>query len=64
MAKLRETPLEISQEEFKRIGYQLIDMISYFIDTIDEKPVTRGETPHEIQAILGHPYLPKVGISD
>ena len=63
MKKYRETPLEISQEEFKKIGYQLIDMISYFIDTIDEKPVTRGETPTQIQSILGNASLPEEGIS-
>lgn len=63
MAKNRETPIEISPEEFKRIGYQLIDMISYFIETIDEKPVTKGETPTEIQSILGNASLPEEGIS-
>ncbi|HEY3371242.1 MAG TPA: aminotransferase class V-fold PLP-dependent enzyme [Prolixibacteraceae bacterium] len=63
MAKYRETPIEISPEEFRKIGYQLIDMISYFIDTIDEKQVTRGETPTEIQAILGNDSLPEAGIS-
>ena len=63
MAKHRETPIEISREEFKKIGYQLIDTISYFIDTIDEKPVTKGETPSEIQDILGNASLPEVGIS-
>ena len=62
MAKHRETPIEIGREEFKKIGYQLIDTISYFIDTIDEKPVTRGETPSEIQDILGNASLPDVGI--
>lgn len=63
MAINRETPLEISPDEFKRIGYQLVDMISYFIETIEEKPVTWGETPSEIQAILGNATLPEAGIS-
>lgn len=59
----RETPIEISHDEFKRIGYQLINVISYFIETIGEKPVTRGESPSEIQAILGNASLPEAGIS-
>ncbi|HAH24073.1 MAG TPA: aspartate aminotransferase family protein [Prolixibacteraceae bacterium] len=63
MAINRETPLEISHDEFKRIGYQLIDMISYFIETIEEKPVTWGETPSQIQAILGNGALPEAGTS-
>ncbi len=36
----RESPIEISKDEFKRIGYQLIDTISHFIGTIDEKPLS------------------------
>lgn len=63
MTKHRETPIEISSEEFRKIGYQLVDMISYFIETIDEKPVTTGETPSEIQGILGNATLPEDGIS-
>ena len=47
MTNNRESPIEITKEEFKRIGYQLIDTISHFIDTIDEKPVTTGETQNK-----------------
>lgn len=63
MTKIRETPIEINQEEFRKVGYQLIDMISHFIETIDKKPVTWGETPTEIQGILGNDSLPEEGIS-
>jgi aromatic-L-amino-acid decarboxylase len=59
----RKTPITISKEEFKKIGYQLIETLSDFIDTIDEKPVTTGETPKEIQTILGNASLPKHGTS-
>lgn len=61
MTKYRETAAEISKEEFKNIGYQLIDKISNFIDTIDKKPVTTGESPKEIQNILGSRALPELG---
>jgi len=61
IAKNRETPIEMGKEEFKKIGYQLIDTISNFIDTIGEKPVTRGETPEQLQKILGDPPLPEKG---
>jgi hypothetical protein len=33
MMKHRETPIELSKDEFKEIGYQLIDSISDFIAT-------------------------------
>ena len=62
MKKYRETPIEITKEEFKKIGYQLIDTISDFIDTIDKKPVTTGETPGQIQNILGDASLPEFGM--
>ncbi len=62
MKKYRETPIEITKEEFKKIGYQLIDTISDFIDAIDKKPVTTGETPGQIQNILGDALLPEFGM--
>lgn len=59
----RRSSIEITKEEFKSIGYQVIETISHFIDTIDEKPVTSGETPKQIQAILGNASLPEYGTS-
>lgn len=63
MSSNRKVPIEITQQEFKKIGYQLIDTISDFINTIEEKPVTTGETPKQIQKILGNKSLPKNGES-
>ena len=63
MKKNRETPIEIDKEEFKKIGYRLIDTISDFIGTIQEKPVTTGESPDQIQAVLGNSPLPEHGTS-
>lgn len=63
MANHREAPIKISREEFKKLGYQLIDTISDFIDSIEEKPVTTGETPKQIQDILGDSALPEFGNS-
>lgn len=61
MPTTRETPIEIGKEAFKRIGYQLIDTVAQFIDTIEEKPVTTGESPNQLQAILGTSSLPEQG---
>ena len=63
MTDNRESPIEITKDEFKKIGYQLIETISHFIDTIDEKPVTTGETPKQIQTVLGNASLPEHGTS-
>ena len=57
----RESPIEISKEEFTKIGYRLIDTIAAFIDVIGDKPVTTGESPKQIQHILGTALLPETG---
>ena len=61
MSKKREAPIEIGKSEFKKIGYELIDSIANFIDTIDEKPITNGESPQQLQKILGTSSLPEKG---
>lgn len=59
----RETPIEISKEEFTKIGHQLVDMIANFIDTIPQKRVTTGEYPEQLQRILGTSSIPENGSS-
>jgi len=61
MKNNRETPIDIGSEEFKKIGYQLIDAISEFIKTIGERPVTRGESPAQLHKVLGNSGLPENG---
>lgn len=59
----RETPIEIGKEEFRKIGYQLIDTIAHFFDTIKEYPVTQGESPLQLQKLVGNSGLPENGLS-
>ena len=61
MTDNRETPIEISKEDFKKIGYNLIDTVSDFIDSIDKMPLTKGESPQALQQILGNSSLPEKG---
>jgi len=63
MENNRVSPIEIGKEEFKKIGYQLIDTIAHFIDTIEEKRVTTGESPKQLQKIIGTSLLPENGTS-
>ena len=63
MSHNRQSPIEITRDEFKETGYQLIDTISHFIETINEKRVTTGETPKQIQTVLGNASLPEDGSS-
>ena len=59
----RMSPIEINKNDFREIGYRLIDTISDFYDTINEIPVTTGETPKQIQTVLGNASLPDNGTS-
>jgi glutamate/tyrosine decarboxylase-like PLP-dependent enzyme len=61
MENNREAPIEISKDEFRKIGYQLIDLISDFNDSIREKPITKGETPKQLQKFTGTSPLPEEG---
>ena len=57
----RKNPIEIEKEEFRKVGYQLIDEISEFISTINQRPVTSGEGPKQIQELLNDSPLPDQG---
>lgn len=59
--KTRENTIEIDKAAFRKIGYQLIDTISDFLDEIPEKQVTTNKTPKELQNILGDASLPANG---
>lgn len=61
MTRQRNTPIDINKEDFKRMAYSLIDDIADFMETLDEKPVTTGESPLKLQAILGNSSLPEKG---
>jgi aromatic-L-amino-acid decarboxylase len=57
----RLSPVEIDQDEFRKIGYELIDTLANFYSSIDEHPVTTGKTPGQVRAILGEENLPENG---
>lgn len=58
----RKTPIAISKDDFKKMGYQLIDQIADFMDTIDKKAITSGESPDQVQKKLGNKSIPDKGI--
>ncbi len=62
MLENRVNSIEINKKEFRKIGHQLIDDISDFISSIDQKPVTFNESPSQLQGILGNTSLPENGI--
>jgi len=60
----RNIPIDLSAEEFKKLGYELVDRIGEFIGTIDSRPVTPAENEETIQQYLNaKKSLPDEGTS-
>jgi glutamate/tyrosine decarboxylase-like PLP-dependent enzyme len=59
MAPHRKTPIEISSEEFREIGYRLIDSISDHLESIRNGPVTPADKPDQLRSLLGDKSLPE-----
>ena len=61
VAEPRNAPLEMSPEEFRALGYRLVDRVAEFLGSLPSRPVSPGESPREIRAILGDSHLPERG---
>ena len=59
----REVPLEIHGDEFRKLGYQLVDKIAEFLDGLPQRPVTTKESPQALRRLLGTDLLPERGSS-
>jgi aromatic-L-amino-acid/L-tryptophan decarboxylase len=57
----RVIPLEIAPEEFRTLGHDLVDQIADLLGSLRERPLTTGETPAQIRALLGRAPLPSIG---
>jgi glutamate/tyrosine decarboxylase-like PLP-dependent enzyme len=61
-APLREAPLRMSPDEFREVGFALVNAAADFLGGVRERPVTPGESPREVQATLGSSNtLPEFG---
>jgi aromatic-L-amino-acid/L-tryptophan decarboxylase len=63
MSLERTKSVTMSKEEFQKVGYDLIDSISDFIDNMRERPITTGETVAQLQTFLGTGQLPDTGVA-
>jgi len=50
--KIRKAPIEISGDEFKKLGYALTDRIASLLDNIRNKKVTTGLSPVKIRELI------------
>jgi len=58
----RNAPLDMSGDQFRSIGHDLVDRIAEFLDSIRTRPVTRAESSQEVRAALSaNRALPEEG---
>jgi glutamate/tyrosine decarboxylase-like PLP-dependent enzyme len=57
----RTAALDMPPEEFRRLGYQMVDRIADFLTSLPGRPVTPGETRQRLQAVLGGGSVPTLG---
>jgi len=60
-APARLSPLDLPADDFRRLGHELVDQIADFLGSLRDRPVTPGETPAEVRALLGRAPLPRSG---
>ena len=59
----REAPLAMGADEFRRLGHRLVDDVAELLETMPERRVAPGESPAEVQALLGSEQgLPENGM--
>ena len=57
------TSLSMSREEFVAVGHWLVDQLAEHFESLDQKKLTSGETPSQVQQALGMRTLPEKGQS-
>ena len=58
---LRQAPLEMRGDEFKRLGHRLVDRIALFLDSLPDRRVTSADSPQAVRKLLGTGGLPQAG---
>lgn len=59
--RTRQAPIDMQPEEFRALGYQLIDRITAFMAALPQKPVATDKSPAELRTLLGEMTLPEHG---
>ncbi|MFV1979847.1 MAG: aspartate aminotransferase family protein [Rhodothermia bacterium] len=57
----RRQPLDMTPEEFRKVGHRLVDRIAHFLGDIRSLPVTKGEPPSVVRQAIGDRPLPSTG---
>lgn len=60
-AEFRISPIDMKPDEFRSVGYSLVNQIAHFLDTIPQKALTTRKSVQEIRNMLGVKSLPEEG---
>jgi glutamate/tyrosine decarboxylase-like PLP-dependent enzyme len=52
MSAMRDAPIRMDADEFRRAGHELVDSIAEFLERLPTRPVTAGRSPSEVQALI------------
>ena len=59
----RHVPLDLTPEQFRQLGHQLVDRIATHIETLPDRPITSGDPPSRIRELIGQKALTEHGES-
>jgi glutamate/tyrosine decarboxylase-like PLP-dependent enzyme len=57
----RPIHLDLKSEEFRKIGHELIDKLSDYLESLDTRKVTTGESPSQIRSHFSNVEMPDHG---
>jgi aromatic-L-amino-acid/L-tryptophan decarboxylase len=57
----RVAPIEMKPDEFRRLGYHMVDRIADWLAALPEHPITPGESPNFIRRLIGSGAIPEQG---
>ena len=53
----RTSPLDLPPDEFRKLGHDLVERIAAHLETLPDRPLTAGDPPSTIRALLGDSAL-------
>lgn len=59
----RNAPLEMTSDEFREVGYQVVDSIANLLDSLAQRPVTSNKSAKAIRSIIENEQMPQKGIT-
>jgi aromatic-L-amino-acid decarboxylase len=57
----RESPVEMTGDEFRRLGHEMVERVAALLDSMATRRVSPGEPPEQVRRLLGRASLPLHG---